>query len=52
MIFSFAAYHLWLHWRFTADFMARHFIGGRVGRGGVGCVAVMGPYRGSVCQSS
>ncbi|KAL4437493.1 hypothetical protein ABPG77_003474 [Micractinium sp. CCAP 211/92] len=26
MIFSFAAYHLWLHWRFTADFMARHFI--------------------------
>ncbi|KAL4452102.1 hypothetical protein ABPG75_007764 [Micractinium tetrahymenae] len=26
MIFSFAAYHLWIHWRFTADFMAAHFI--------------------------
>lgn len=27
MVFSFAAYHLWLHWRFTADFLAAHFIG-------------------------
>lgn len=37
MVFSFAAYHLWLHWRFTADFMAKHFIGecGRAGARGV-----------------
>ncbi|PRW57446.1 deoxyribodipyrimidine photo-lyase [Chlorella sorokiniana] len=26
MIFSFASYNLWLHWRFTADFMAGHFL--------------------------
>ncbi|KAI7842208.1 hypothetical protein COHA_004121 [Chlorella ohadii] len=26
MIFSFAHYNLWLHWRFTADFMAGHFV--------------------------
>ena len=26
MIFSFASYHLWIHWRFTADFMAAHFL--------------------------
>ena len=26
MVVSFASYHLWLHWRFTAPVLARHFL--------------------------
>ena len=26
MVVSFASYHLWLHWRFTAPLLARHFL--------------------------
>lgn len=26
MVVSFASYHLWLHWRFTAVYLARHFL--------------------------
>jgi deoxyribodipyrimidine photo-lyase len=26
MVFSYASHHLWLHWRFTAPLLARHFL--------------------------
>ena len=26
MVMSFASYHLWLHWRFTAPLLAKHFL--------------------------